>query len=559
MKILVIGLDAGTFDVMQPLLDAGKLPNLQNLIENGVSGELQSTYPPITPAAWTTFMTGKSPGKHGIFHFVMRKPNSYDLRFCTARDIHEPTLIDLFASHGWSVGSVNMPMTYPPRETNGYIVAGVPVPPGAPDITYPADLKTELDQLAGGSYHVEMDFSQFDFSRGIKETWRKYSKIKQMLFQMAELQHRTFLHLLETRPTDLFFAVYYLPDRVQHFFWKFQDKQHPGYSPEGAKRFGNVIAEAYQKMDAYIGELLTYTDENTTIYVMSDHGATGYYADLNLMYWLEQEGYLTVKRTPKTERVNAPTILPSLLAEWGIGKINRFLPQWFWENPVMYREQEHTRYIPEIDWQHTKAYATLLGISANLKGREPLGIIEPGAEYDQLMTEIAAKLRQITDPTNPYPLENHILRREEHCHGDHCHEFSDLFCVLRSPAGFYLPCERLGAEELFTPGMNAGMSGTHDFNGIFIMQGKNVRKSVKLKGLHIADVAPTMLYLAGYPILEDMDGTVMTAGIEEGYQIEHQIDTVTGHKQTHQDSEYPYTPEQQKMLEDSLRQLGYLE
>ncbi len=137
-KILVIGLDSATFDVIQPLINQSKLPNLQKLMANGIWGELQSTYPPITPAAWTTFMTGKNPGKHGIFHFVKRKPNSYDVRFCTAKDIHEQTLLDLFAQHGWKVGSVNMPMTYPPLETNGYVVAGVPVPPTGAHAPHPA-------------------------------------------------------------------------------------------------------------------------------------------------------------------------------------------------------------------------------------------------------------------------------------------------------------------------------------------------------------------------------------------------------------------------------------
>jgi predicted AlkP superfamily phosphohydrolase/phosphomutase len=71
-KVLVIGLDGGTFTLLQPWMDEGKLPNLKMIQEEGVSGELESTIPPITPPAWSSFMTGNNPGKHGVFHFVCK-------------------------------------------------------------------------------------------------------------------------------------------------------------------------------------------------------------------------------------------------------------------------------------------------------------------------------------------------------------------------------------------------------------------------------------------------------------------------------------------------------
>jgi predicted AlkP superfamily phosphohydrolase/phosphomutase len=561
-KILVIGLDAGTFAVIQPLLDQGKLPHIQKLIQNGVSGDLHSTYPPVTTAAWTTFMTGKNPGKHGIFHFMMRKPNSYDLRLCTARDIHEPTLLDLFADRGFTIGSVNMPMTYPPFRTNGYVIAGVPVPPGAPDIVQPPEFKAELDQLADGDYLVDLDFGKLDSSCSTEEMWSNYQRLQQDIFRMAELQHKTFLYLLDQHPVDLFFAVYYLPDRIQHFFWKFMDRNHALHTKSGEMQFGQIIAEAYQKIDFYISELLQRTDANTTVYIMSDHGATGYYADLNLMYWLEQNGYLVLNRAEKRERVKAAVTLPALFNGWGIGKVSRFLPRFVREYPIMNREMDVTTCIPEIDWGKTRAYATLLGISFNLKGREPLGIVDPGDAYENLVNEIIVKLQQVIDPANPHPLDKMILRREEFCHGEHSHEFCDIFCVLESKYGIYLPCERLDATELFTPsmpGMNVSMSGTHDFDGMFIAYGKNIRKDVKLTGLNISDVAPTMLYLAGYPVLDDMDGRIIVGGIEKDYLNQHPIQMISAPKKDQNSTAYPYTLEQEKVLQDSLRQLGYLE
>ena len=68
-KVLVIGLDGATFDLMLPWIEAGELPTLGRMLSEGSSGPLRSTYPPVTAAAWSTFMTRKNPGKHGIYGF----------------------------------------------------------------------------------------------------------------------------------------------------------------------------------------------------------------------------------------------------------------------------------------------------------------------------------------------------------------------------------------------------------------------------------------------------------------------------------------------------------
>jgi predicted AlkP superfamily phosphohydrolase/phosphomutase len=83
-KVLIVGLDAATFDLIGPWLAEGKLPNLEALMKNGAWGRLASILPPITPPAWTSFMTGKNPGKHGIFHFMEAQPGTYGLRYLNA-------------------------------------------------------------------------------------------------------------------------------------------------------------------------------------------------------------------------------------------------------------------------------------------------------------------------------------------------------------------------------------------------------------------------------------------------------------------------------------------
>src|ERR1700745_805664 len=127
-KIVIIGLDSATGDLIRPWADQGLLPNLRKISENGVSGELESAIPPLTPPAWTSFMTGKNPGKHGIFHFLEPQPGSYAMRYANAGSRRSPTIWQLLSSAGRNVGTVNVPFTYPPEQIQGFQISGMDTP-----------------------------------------------------------------------------------------------------------------------------------------------------------------------------------------------------------------------------------------------------------------------------------------------------------------------------------------------------------------------------------------------------------------------------------------------
>ena len=93
--MLLIGLDGATFDILRPMMDQGRMPNLKGMIERGASGVLMSTIPPITPAAWTTFMTGKGPGKHGIVHFARYNVRTNELTFNSPYLVRTRTIVQL--------------------------------------------------------------------------------------------------------------------------------------------------------------------------------------------------------------------------------------------------------------------------------------------------------------------------------------------------------------------------------------------------------------------------------------------------------------------------------
>ncbi|MDO8141482.1 MAG: alkaline phosphatase family protein, partial [Candidatus Brocadiales bacterium] len=124
-KIVVIGIDSATFDIIEPLVNQGKLPVFTRFMKEGVWGRLQSTIPPVTPPAWTSLVTGKNPGKHGIFDFYGYTTNGYERPIINSQAIKAKTLWNILSEGGKSVGIINVPLTYPPEKVNGFLIPGM--------------------------------------------------------------------------------------------------------------------------------------------------------------------------------------------------------------------------------------------------------------------------------------------------------------------------------------------------------------------------------------------------------------------------------------------------
>src|SRR5947199_2150960 len=152
-KVLIVGLDAATFDLINPWIAEGNLPNLAALMRNGASSRLASILPPITPPAWTSFMTGKNPGKHGIFHFVETASDSYTMDYANGGSRRSPTVWRVLNAAGFSVGTMNIPFTYPPEALDGFQISGLDTPSANSSFVHPPMLKRELVDRLGKIDH----------------------------------------------------------------------------------------------------------------------------------------------------------------------------------------------------------------------------------------------------------------------------------------------------------------------------------------------------------------------------------------------------------------------
>jgi len=504
-RVVVFGLDGATWEIAQPLIEAGRMPNLARLVAQGTAGSLASTVPPISAAAWTTFLTGQNPGRHGVYQFRkmdMRQYGGYRDEFATSQDYVGRSFLELVGQRGRRVAAIGVPMTYPPFPVNGFLVSGFPRPFGPRAQAFPPSKAEAL-----GRWDEVQD--SFNFSLSAAKTvetsdyWvRKYTDIG--------------LQALAEERFDLFLVVWNSTDNIPHLFWKYTDPTFPAYDAAGAPEFGQVINHQYEVADGEIGRLLAALPDldATTILVMSDHGMGPYpHRQVNFGGWLAGQGYLTLKKGAASQ--------PSLLSQ-AVGQVRRRLPRQWMDRlrgrlPAGLRADLYARQmnLDQIDWSASSAYRlkvfpSVEGIVLNVRGRQAQGIVEPGPAYEALRDHLLAELADLRDPETGQSIVARASRREDLFEGPFVDDIPDILLELRpSYTGgaalqgnlvTLLPLDELSAY-----------SGSHSPDGLFVFSGPGVRRGHRLEGAHIQDLAPTLMHIMGLPVASWMDGRVLAS------------------------------------------------
>ena len=557
-RVFVIGLDGATFDLIKPWAREGKLPNLSRLISTGVHGDLMSTIHPLSPQAWSSFMTGKNPGKHGIYGFVKRMSGSYDLQYTNATNCDGATIWHLVSEAGGKVGVIDVPFTYPPETVDGFLITGMDAMWDESTFIYPRDLKSEIEKRVG-------DYCWYPQ----KPTMKEMDRYVDGMFNVIDHRARITEYLMENRPWDFFITVFLAPDRVQHTLWRHMDKDHVLHNSQEAEKYGDVIFRVYRRIDEIIGELVAKLDDSVTVVIMSDHGSGPYRRVLNLSKWLNMNGWLTFKGGGNGANLGGvwTRVLKNsyfVLKKWLPNKLKKRLATL---SPDLKHKWASRIVFSGIDWQNTRAYAVgnYGNISINVRGREPLGIVAPGEEYESLREEIIERLAELKDPDSGEPILDKVYRREELYSGPYMEEAPDLIVLWKDFA--YYTRQSVADEEvsLFElPGKFGNRtiehSACHRLNGILIMNGKPILQGKTIEA-NITDVAPTILNTMGLPIPEDMDGTVLTAAFSsthlESYPVQHVAsEKVSSRKEA---PKTVHSRDEEEATRQRLRDLGYID
>ncbi|RLA87962.1 MAG: hypothetical protein DRG20_06790 [Deltaproteobacteria bacterium] len=546
-KVLIIGIDAATFDIIEPLVNKGLLPTFKHLMQKGSFGKLISTIPPVTPPAWTSIVTGKNPGKHGVFDFYMPPCFGYNRRILTAKANRAKTLWKLLSERGLKVGVLNVPLTYPPEEVNGFIVPGMQYALCTnQEFTYPRELFFELKRVLG-KYEVIWGDLKSLYTNELDEFLDKWEEI-------LEIRKKATLYLMQKYSWNFFMVVFYVIDPIQHHFWKFFDKTHPLYEPALAQKYGMIITHFYQKLDEAIAEILRHVDENTTIIIVSDHGAGAEIKSFYLNLWLKKEGLLRFKEFSYNflARMKWPHFIYKALKRLKYPGISWTVPLnqlKELKRDIDPREGLEVSYF--IDWPNTKAFTgnhTEQGIYLNVKGREPQGIVSEGKEYDELREYIIYRLYQLKDPETNEKVVDKVYKKEEVYHGSYIKFAPDLFLVLKG--GSYLAQKEIYPGPLFR--YTNKTTGTHRLEGIFIATGSGIKKGKRISKLHVTDITPTVLALLGQPIPLDMDGQVLKEIMADELIVRYE--NISSHTETKEG----ISPKEEEEIKETLRNLGYL-
>jgi predicted AlkP superfamily phosphohydrolase/phosphomutase len=364
-RVAVIGLDGTPYTFLQRLLGEDRMPHLARLLGEGELARIHSVHPCVSSVAWSTYMTGVNPARHGIFGFVDRKAGSYEITIPTARAMRAPTLWEVLSQAGKRVIVMNVPVTYPPRPVNGLLV-GCFLSPSLEKATYPPELAGRLARLG---YRLDTDPWKARQSKevALQEVNEVFDRRVQALFDLMETEPWDFLqcHVMET-------------DRLHHFLWEEMEQGHPQYAPR--------FFDFYRRIDDFLGRLHDRLGEDTTLIVMSDHGFCTLKKEVYVNFWLQERGWLHLEGadSPKLTQIGATAVAYSL----DPGRI--FL---------------------------------------NVAGREPRGCVQPGAQYQALREEIAAAALALRDPADGTPMVAQVLRREEIYHGPYLEQAADLILV----------------------------------------------------------------------------------------------------------------------------------
>jgi predicted AlkP superfamily phosphohydrolase/phosphomutase len=438
-RVLVIGWDGADWDVLDPLLAAGELPALGELVERGRRGVSRSCLPTHSWAAWPTFLTGRDPAGHGVFDVLEYRPGATRRLPVSSRSILAPTWPERLSQAGRTTLLVNVPLTYPPPAIRGVSIAGGVVPPGA-TYSHPADAGPRLGWPINGGSWTTMRNRPLDLVADLETLTRKRAAAMRTL--------------LDEQPWDAACIVFVSPDRAQHCLLEYVHPGHPAHSDVAASPVAERVRDLYRLLDRELATLLERADEDDLVIVMSDHGHQPCTRALSMNKVLERLGFL---------RFGRGSALVNLLA-WGrVRALAR----------VAYdRLHLHGRVaLPTapIDWQHTRAYTSVVstgeGVSVNLAGREPEGTVRRG-DYERVRDELAEALLEFTDPeTGKRPLGS-VRRKEEALSGPYLDRAPDL--LLEAAPLYSLTHARRLVEEA------DWLSGDHRPEGVYAMKGPGI-------------------------------------------------------------------------------------
>lgn len=533
-RVLVIGLDGASFRLLEPWARAGDLPTLADFMARGCFGDLRSTFPALTPPAWSSFMTGMNPGKHGVYSFRETAASRYESGPLVSTNLLQArTLWEIVGDAGLPVGAINVPPSYPVRAVNGFMVACMFAPPGDPRVIHPPGDR----DLLGEDYVINVK-PPGDLRTSAPDYGERALAYLGMLRASAERRLALTSALMNRHPWALLSVVFYEPDRIQHFFWDYLvGTPPPGVSETLAGEITRQAREIYRVLDRAVGVLIEQAGNDTVTFIVSDHGfGQGPTYVLHVNQWLAQNGWLARHRTWRARR-------------WLVKQL-----------PRKYKQRFKTVENLLIDFGASAAWCEVMetrsaGIWLNVRARQPRGWIEPGADYERRRRDLIDALTALRDDGRP--VFARVARREDVYHGPATELAPDVLIEAAAPYGFTFGLRtELNAGRLVAPFDGAGYRGAHHPAGIYLVAGPGIAARGRMAEAPIEAIAPTTLCLLGLDVPRGMDAPPMLDILTPEQRTTIRVNVVDDIAPARAALD---VAEDQSQVEEQLRALGYLE
>lgn len=477
VRTLFIGLDGVTFALLDQFTsfipgEGVIMPALARLMHAGFQAPLRSTALPLTPPAWVSLMTGRSPGQHGIFDFVRFEDRGHDFYWTLSDslDIRAETIWAIASRQNRRVASLNFPMMSPPEQVNGSLISGFVSWKHLRRNMTPSGLYDRIRQIPGfDAKELAWDFqreSQIgdDMTQAELEAWVHLHRLREeQWFRVAET-------LLREDALDLFAVMFDGTDKLQHQVWHVLDPRYLlEYPSDEDRRLRELVLGYYRRLDEYIERLVELAGPSAQVFIASDHGFTASFEVVRINRYLGELGYLVWHESDGSDAARR-------------------------------REAANFAY---LDWSRTTAFCptpSSNGIRIRI-AREPGMPGIPAGQYNAFREKLIEDLHMLRGADGE-PVIMDAVRREDAFPGVAMHAAPDLTLTLRDH-GFVSIRNRTPIVE-----RRKRLTGTHHPDGIFIAAGPGIAVDDRRDLLQILDVPATLLYSLGLAVPQDFEGRV---------------------------------------------------
>lgn len=504
--IVVLGLDAFDVDWLERWVAEGRLPFLAGLLERGAFARLDSTKNLFGDAPWPTLNAGVTPAKHAFFSHLQLQRGTLDIQRTDARHCRVLPFWQHLRGTGLRSVLIDVPKTFPIEGLDGVQICGwgehYPLLKRPQSI--PPDVVGRLQATYGEYPHPP------EFIQPPSRVWER--RTRDALLEAVDRKRKATEDLMDEEEWDFFFSAFSEVHYADHQFLHYLDPAHWGNEPDTPADLRSALADVAARTDSAIGRLFERIPAETNWFVISVHGIEPNFTANHMMdEVLTRLGY-----TVPAERAHATNRVGRIL-EWTAwlreriprsvrDRINSRLPDRFHD------EADSSAFEGGRDWSRTRAFLLPSDhfqalLSINLQGREPLGIIRPGAEAEALTELLRKDLLELGNPDTGRPAVAGIVRTADVYRGPNLRELPDL--VVQWSAD--VPITRLShpAFGTITADGYPVRKSQHASDGFLIAGGPGIAEGTHVEGARTIDFGPTVLHLLGQPIPEELDGRVL--------------------------------------------------